>query len=84
LPAANLRNLNKELPLYHSVEVSKNVLSGVKNSVGGFDSHAPSPFDFKGLLIYLLCPLRQFLWAARGTNSFKTRREGHEEKIIEK
>ena len=52
----------------------------MKSSVGGFDSHAPPPFDFKGLLIYFLRPLWQFLWAARGTNSFKTRRKGHEEK----
>ena len=81
-PAGNLRNLNKEPPLYHSVEVNKNVLSGIKSSVGGFDSHALPPFDFKVLLIYLLRPLRRFLWSARGTNSFKTRRKGYKEKNL--
>ena len=74
--------INKELPLYHSVKVSKNALSGMKSSVGGFDSHALPPFDFKVLLIYLLRPLRRFLWSARGTNSFKTRRKGYKEKNL--
>jgi DNA segregation ATPase FtsK/SpoIIIE-like protein len=43
--------INKELPLYHSVKVSKNALSGMKSSVGGFDSHALPPFDFSKLLL---------------------------------
>ena len=61
---------------------TSNPVHRVKSSVGGFDSHALPPFDFKGLLIYLLRPLRRFLWSARGTNSFKTRRKGYKEKNL--